>query len=190
MHERDRISRHAAEIGRLPMWSEMVPQIMGTIDQFECSTYFLRNGTWPYQWLAARCTWSPRKLLSRQVQNIIQKQPYGKINEFCRLVKCNHKHGYCWEVNSGRQWTAIESISNLEASMIEIYLKRPTQAVKPTMNHFSPFVNLLGCGCWGVRSLGPVSNVQAAVCPCSLDMASHYLTRNVIELPLNKLALG
>jgi hypothetical protein len=59
--------------------------------------------------------------------------------------------------------------------MIKLYLKRPTKAIKPTMNHFSLFVNLLG---WGTRSLGPVvPNAHAAVSSCSLDMDSHSLTR-------------
>ena len=58
--------------------------------------------------------------------------------------------------------------------MIKIYLKRPTKPIKPTMNHFSLFVNLLG---WDTRSLG----ADATVFPSSLDMASHRMS-SVINL--------
>ena len=59
--------------------------------------------------------------------------------------------------------------------MIKLCLKTPTKATKPTMNHFSLFVNLLG---W--RSLGPaVPNAHAEVSSCSLDMANHSLMKDV-----------
>ena len=51
----------------------------------------------------------------------------------------------------------------------KLCLKRPIKAIKPTMNHFSFFVNLLVVG-WSVGRV--VSDAHAAVSSCSLDMAS------------------
>ena len=70
-----------------------------------------------------------------------------------------------------------------QSGMIKLYLKRPTKAIKPTMNHFSLFVNLLG---WGTRSLGAVVS-DAAVPSCSLDMASHRLTRDELSDKIRRL---
>jgi hypothetical protein len=58
--------------------------------------------------------------------------------------------------------------------MKKLCLKRPTKAIKATINHFSFFVNLLVVvGSTGTRSLGPVvPKALAGVSSCSLDMTS------------------
>ena len=65
----------------------------------------------------------------------------------------------------------IESVrKSLNFRHDKICLKRPTKAVKLTMNHFSFLVNLLS---WDPRPFEPeVSEVQVLVCLCCLSIAS------------------
>ena len=58
----------------------------------------------------------------------------------------------------------------------------PTKAVKPTINHFSCFVNLLAVG-WDAGAVVPTG--QGGVCSCSskLDMQEHKQDRVKSEVP-------